>query len=391
MSGDIRTGRKARKIMTVFAAVFAVAVMLAVPLLSAVDSEASFTSGEAGYCVTATNATDTELSNYGLLSKEYYLANNPGTVVFMKIFNLSPLLFTSKSLTAETYNLKSYDGMKIESDRTQTYSGHEYSFEKVSMEYTSSTSGTLLIDESSYDDYNAAIAAIKAEFGNIVSVDDKLTITGTIKNRIAGKNTVDFAKVDDTNSVVKGSTNTVFAIFDIDVTITFKHLDSTKSVTFTSSQKFQVDTEATYDYKGKAYSDLKEGDKYDVSYMDKYYFESGSSCYKVDGTEYKIDIKKDPSYPETDQPVVFATDANVQYRMNLLKAEIELLPASAGNVTIGKSFSDVDSAYTDVMAAVAIDDIMKIVLIVIGVIVAIAVIIALIIVVLIVKKSKKKQ
>ena len=105
--------------------------------------------------------------------------------------------------------------------------------------------------------------------------------------------------------------------------------------------------------------------------MDKYYFESGSSCYKVDGTEYKIDIKKDPSYPETDQPVVFATDAKVQYRMNLLKAEIELLPASAGNVTVGKAFSDVDSAYTDVMAAVAIDDIMKIVLIVIGVIVGI--------------------
>ena len=61
MSDDIRTGRKARKILTIMAAVFAVAMMLAVPLVVAVDSEADFTKDEKGFCVTYTNPTDTQV------------------------------------------------------------------------------------------------------------------------------------------------------------------------------------------------------------------------------------------------------------------------------------------------------------------------------------------
>lgn len=387
MSSDIGTGRKTRKILTVMAAVFAVAMMIAVPFLSAVDSEASFTAGEAGKCVTAKDASDAELTKYGLEIKSAYMTGGNGTEIFLKIFNtFGP--FGTPELSSDSYTVKDYSGIKVDSDRTDAINGVEATFEKVKMVYTATSGGALLHD--SYDDYKDAVAAIKAEFGDEISKDDKIIITGDIKSRIASKDIHNFAKVDDKNSVIKDSTESSYALWDVDVTIEFIHNGNSKTISFYSNQKFQVDTEATYDYKGKEYKDLKEGDKYNVSYIDKYYFESGSTYYKVAGEEYKIDIHKTPTSPKEDETVSYITDEEINFELNLYKKAAELIPDSEGNMTVGKDYADADSAYSDLAASVAMDDILKIVLIIVGVVIGIIVLVVILIIVLVVLKKKKK-
>lgn len=61
-----RPGRISRKIPTIAAAVFAVALMIAVPVLSAVDTDADFTKDEAGYSIKLDNPSDEQMANVGL-------------------------------------------------------------------------------------------------------------------------------------------------------------------------------------------------------------------------------------------------------------------------------------------------------------------------------------
>lgn len=55
MSFDIAAGKNSRRIMVIAAAALAVAMMLAVPIFVAADSDADFTNDEAGYCIDATD------------------------------------------------------------------------------------------------------------------------------------------------------------------------------------------------------------------------------------------------------------------------------------------------------------------------------------------------
>ena len=104
MSDDSITGRKARKIMTVMVAVFAVAIMMAVPFLSAANSEASFTKGEGGYCITAKDAPDDKLAEYGLYSKATTIKTNEGTELFLKVFNT--FAFNTPTVDCESFTVK---------------------------------------------------------------------------------------------------------------------------------------------------------------------------------------------------------------------------------------------------------------------------------------------
>ena len=161
MSGDIRTGRKARKIMTVMVAVFAVAIMMAVPFLSAANSEASFTKGGGGYCITAKDAPDDKLAEYGLYSKATTIKTNEGTNLFLKIFNT--YAWDTPVVDCESFTVKDYAGMKVEDSKTESIVvKEEVTIEKVRMEYTG-IGGALLSD--AYDSYEKAVAAIRAEFG----------------------------------------------------------------------------------------------------------------------------------------------------------------------------------------------------------------------------------
>lgn len=389
MSGDIRTGRKARKILTIMAAVFAVAMMLAVPLVVAVDSEAKFTAGDAGVCVTATNASDEELTDHGLGTKSSILTGNGGTTMFLKIFDISTLGYDA-AVDAESLTVKSYDGMKVEEYRKEYYDGYEVTAEKVKFEFTAKAAGNLLRVVSYGEDYDAAVAAIKAHLGDEVSVGDKITITGDIKMRGALKDIREYADVDGTESVTKSHTQINYILLGTDVTISFTHGGETKIITFYSDQKFEVDRDADYDYKGKEYKDLKEGDKCNITYMDTYYFESGSTYYKVDGKEYKIENRLTPAFPEEDADVLFYKDSAIQYELNLLKTAIGLIAGASANVTVDKTFAASESAFSDLAGAVALDDILAVILLIVGVVIGIIVLIVILIIVVIIVKKKKK-
>ena len=394
MSDDIRMGRKARKICTVMAAVFAVALMLAVPVLMAAESDAaSFTAGDAGFCITAKDATDAELLKYGMATRDSALLDGTGTRMFTKLFNLTDYEFGTPTTSVESFTFKEYEGMKIEAERGEGYEGEEATFEKVKIEYTAVSAGDLLNDDYTYygDDYVAAGNAIKEYFKNAVSAGDKITITGDIQFKAACKTNVDYATVNDTRNVIKSSTEINYYVIGTDVTIEFKHGEETKTISFYSNQKFEVDRDAEYDYKGKAYTDLTDGDRCNISYKDTYNFESGSSYYKVDGTEYKIDDSITPKAPDENVPVVFYTDSSMQFMLNELKSVIALCPVSAGNVTVDKTIAGVESAFSDMAAEVALDDILLIIGIIVAVVIGIIILVVVLIIVIVVLKKKKKN
>ena len=393
MSDDIRTGSKARKIMTVMAAVLAVAMMLAVPVLTASGSDAaSFTAGDAGMCITATNASDSDLEKYGFSDKANTIVFNGGTRMFSKIFKLTLLDFGTPTVTADSLTVKNYGALKIESDRTEEYDGKEMTAEKVVITYTASKATELLIDDFDYygDDYEAAGNAIKAYLGNEVSAGDKIVIKGDIKARTASKEIANFAEVDSTKNVVKDGKAINYFLYQTDVTIEFTHGGETKSITFYSDQKFEVDRDSEFDYKGKAYTDLKDSDKCDITYKDTYYFESGSSYYKVDGEKYKLDNLLTPASPEENQPVEFCTDSDAQTVLTAMKVAIDLIPAGTSTVTVEKTYESGESAFTSLASDVALDDILAVILLIVGIVVGIIVIIVILIIVLVVLKKKKK-
>ena len=394
MSKSIGAGVKSRRIMTVMVAAFAVALMLAVPILTAAESDAvSFTAGVAGDCVTAKDATDAELSKYGMESRDTVLLNGTGTKMFSKLFDLSEYQFGTPTTSVDSFTFKNYEALKIESDRTEAYDGQEATFEKVKIEYTAENAGELLVAGYDYygDDYEAAGDAIKKYLGNEVSIGDKIIITGDIKVRNGSKDIMNYAEVNSTQNVVKDSTIIQYILIGTDVTIEFKHgANDTKSVTFYSNQKFEVDTDAEYYYKGKAYTDLKAGDKCDITYKYTYNFESGSSYYKVDGSDYKIKNDMPLLPPEENVDVTFYTDSEEQFALNGLKTMIGLLPDGAGNVTVDKTFAGAESAYSDLAADVALDDILLIIAIIVAVVIGIIVLVVVLIIVLVVLKKKKK-
>ena len=145
MSKDIITGRKASKIFTVMAAVFAVALMLAVPILTAVDTDASFTDGDAGIVIDAKDPTSDEMTKYGLGNKESRLVYNTGTRMFSRIFNVVGGPFDIPAVTMDSFSLKTYIGAKVESDRTESIAGDEISAEGVKIVYTALANGKLIL------------------------------------------------------------------------------------------------------------------------------------------------------------------------------------------------------------------------------------------------------
>lgn len=383
------------KIMTVMTAMFAVAIMLAVPILTAVDTDAAFEKGEAGLCKTLNNPTNAEVSKYMVgTSRADVVTEDIGTSLFMCLFRVNTALFDEPTATVATLNIKDYMGVEIGDDWTDMLSGREVTAESVSIEYTATGSGELL--DASYDNefsnYKDAYDAIKAYFGDSVSIDDKLTVTGTIKSRHAFKDTTNFAAVDDTKNVMKDEKQVHFILYDTDVSIAFTHGGETKTISFRSNQSFEFTRTTSVDYKGKAYTDLTASDKCDISYLDSYDYEAGSTYYKVNGTDCKVKDEMTPLAPEENQPVEFITNNEIQSELNGMKLIVNNNPASSGNVTVDKTYDAAKSAYSALGAEVMIDDLLLIIVaVVIGVVILILLLVAAIVIVVIVKKKKKNQ
>ena len=392
MSTDIRAGKRSRKILTIVAAVLAVALMLAVPMITAVDSDAAFTPDDAGFLVKSENPTDAEILTYSGETRAQYLLADNGVTVFLKIFDVGPGgIFNDPTVTQDKFVVSYGEGSKLESNSLRSEEDDELTVENVTMVFTASDDGVVIPESYEYlINYQAAGDAIKEYFGNTVTAGDKLTVTGNIKSRYATLSTVNYASVDDTKSVVKDQHDSFYFVYSVDVTIELKSGSAAgKTIGFHSDKKYMLERDYNVDYKGKAYSDLQPGDMCRfVNDPDRYSFESGGSYFSVNGANYGIEHDAFP--PSTvDQPVNFITDSEMN--LDIAKAVIAAMPGSSGNVTVTKTYEAVDTAVAEVAADVVLDDILKFVLIIVGVIIGIIVIIAILIIILVVRKSKKKK
>ena len=390
MSTDIGAGKSSRKILTIVAAVLAVALMVAAPLITAVDTDAAFTPTDAGFLISSENPTDAEIFTYSGETRGGIYIDDNSTKVFLKIFNVGPgSIFGEPTVTQDKLTTKYGEGSQIESDTVRSKMVDEMTAENVTMVFTATDSGELIPDGYEYlINYKDAADAIREFLGNSVSAGDTLTVKGSLKSRYATQSIVHYAAVDDTKSVVKDQADSFYYVYGVDVTIELKHgSNAAKTINFHSDKKYLLERDYNVDYKGKAYSDLQPGDMCRfVNDIDRYLFESGGSHFTVNGKDYGIEHTAFP--PTTvDQPVDIITDSTMN--LDTLKAIIALIPASSGNVTVDKTYEALDKEMSAIASDVALDDILKFVLIGAAVVIGIFVIVILIIVIIIVKKKKK--
>ena len=395
MSDDIRMGRKARKICTVMAAVFAVALMLAVPVFTAVDTDAGFKEDEVGLLTSMDNPYDSELSKYLDTDRTSVMTKWDAPSLFMSLFNTPTFygVFGTPEITQEKLTVKDGMGVKVESDSAKEIGVREMDATDVKMVFTAVGSGDLLVSGYDYLDngYPEAGKAIIKYLGGTVSAGDVLTITGHIKSRCASEEDMNYAAVNDEKSVLKDGVDQWYCVYDVDVTIELKKSGASegKSITFSSNLKYMKERKYTMDYKGKAYSDLQPTDLCKIVYdSDLYECISGSSNFSVDGTDYTIDYSDLPPTP-VDQPVKILTNSEV--KLDTYREMIDDYPESAGNATVEKTYSAADSEFSAIVADVASDEILLVILIIVGVVIGIIVLVVVLVVLLVVLKKKKKN
>lgn len=388
MSGNSKAGTSSRSFRMIAVAAIAVAMMLAVPLFTAFDSEAKFSDREAGYSMAMDNPTDDDLTKFDV-NKSSKIVN--ASSYFLKLFNKDP--YGSPAVTAGSFKYTESEGIKVESNDSRYFVSGVVDARDVTITYTATSEDDLIDDYVTYFDekYKAAGAAVVSVFGSKVHVGDTLTITGNVKYEVADETKMSYADVNDTTVVAKDGTDTAYYVTDMDVTITLKHGDDSKSIKFSSNYKFEFDREYTYDYNGVAYSDLTNTSPCTIKYgIDKYSFESGSSNYVVEGKDYSVQLYV---LPGSDVPgtAKLLTDSYAETAVSNIQTEANLLPESTANVTVKKTYSDADSAFADVALDVVGNDILKIILIVVGVVLGLILLIVIVVIVIIVLRKKKKQ
>lgn len=383
MSDDIRTGRKARKILTVMAAVFAVAMMLAVPLVVAVDSEAEFVKDEQGYCVNYTNPTPAQMP--ATVKTEVIMEALLSDLI---IFNTG--IFEDIAVSDDPITIKIARGEKIESDTTKLISEFEIYADKITITITATEDGDLI--DPTIDTmpkvFKDAAEAIKSVMKNEVTTGDVVKITGSLNVKMAAEEDTKYNFLND-NFCVKGKvTTTAYFVNNYDLTVSFKHgSDEEKSVKLFSDLKGMYADEETYEYET---TPIEIGTKYTIKDTVSSFNVKGDTHYTVKDKEYTIISSPEPD-PEV-HDVVKVGDLVTESSINTdeIKTEIAGLPDPADNVTVDKTYGGAQSAFDGVVMDAVGKDILKIVLIVGAVILGIIVLIVILIIVLIVRKKKRQ-
>ncbi len=377
--------------LAIFIAVAAALMMLAVPIVTSVDSDASLKEDKAGYSIKMVNPTDAEIATYDQScedkSDEVYDASN----IFIGIFNVD--LFETTSLTTSSYKVNIADGTKVNSGSVDFIEDNELFVENLIWKATAVENGTIIDPEfqNPFFNYSKAISAIKSYFGTNISIGDKVTITGKINVRTAVNLSNYYGEVDSTHSVIYEYCNTAYYIADIDVTIGLIKAgeDVGKTISFRSDSSFSIFLKVTYDYKGVAYKDLTSTSPCTITYKASIMnFAKGSSYYTVNGTDYSIDfIGTKEKTEDTYANIV----SNTATDLDNYKAMIAAIPASTANVTVAKTYEDAQSLYNSVVIGVAGEEVASFILILVGIFVAIILIIVAILVVIYFIRKKKRE
>ena len=388
MSDDIRTGIKSRKIMTIMAAVFAVAMMLAVPFVVAIDSDADFTKDDAGYSIELKDPTDEQLSKVGVDK-----ADDAMEAIYyeMMLFNGGEFgVFSDPVMTSDSYEATTASGQKITSDSMITITTNNINAKNVKITMNVTDNGKLISPYISYmpDKLKAAADAIAAYIGENVSIGDKVEITGDINVKSATQVENKYKFLSDNKCVIEKEISTTYGVEDVDLTIKMIRADSTtKEIQLRSTVKGLGGSETTYTYDD---DNVVVGTHYTTKTENTESF-SGDEYYVVDGKEYSL-ITEGTELPS--EGIVTAGDI---FNQSDIKVDpdyaiiIAALPASEDGMKIEKTYAAAESAFDNVVMEAVGNDLLKLILIIGGVILGIIVLIIILIIVLVVLKKKKKQ
>lgn len=365
------------------AAVFAVAVMLAVPFLTVVESDADFTKEEAGYRYELDNPTAEELTAFEVDKKDVIWGSVRS---YLNLFDLNNF---SVTVTSESFIYVKAEGREINSDSLIAIYVSEITAENTVITLTAKSDGVLInpnIEDLSKEK-QAAANAIKTYFGgNEVTKDETIEITGLVKMRIAEQEENEFKLLDGNKFVVSKDTISSYGVGDTDLNV--KRVSIDKTIKLVSDLKGVGIDESKWEY---ASADIVVGTSYTVkNTVERTY--KGDTYYTVDGTDYtlvKEDLDPNPDYQDTVQ----AEDIHDQASMKVsdsFKNKIDALPSSSGNATVDKTYDAAESAFDSVVMAAVGDDILKIILIGLGIFFGILVLIAVILAIYFVLRKKRK-
>ncbi len=386
MSSDIAAGRSSRRIMVIAAAALAVAMMLAVPIFVAADSDADFTADEAGYRIDTTDPTDDDLASVGLTSRAAAILGAISSN--MDLFDQDTL--GTPVVTADSLKVTSAEGDKIESEKSKGFYVEEVSAENVKITFTVAAAGTLMDpDTSSLDEKElAAYNAIKEYLGNALSPGDTFTITGKINESEALSGESSYKMLDGSKCIRSGSTMSVYAVQNTSLTLTLKQGEVEKSITFNSDIKGTSTGESKYEFQGDV---IQVGTKYTVKNSVSFSIK-GDSYYTVGDKDYSL--YTEPKAEPDEEMTVESYDIDEQSSVTVstyLKTKIAGLPASTDKVKVDKTYSGAESAFDDVMMDAVGKDLLKLLLIIGGVILGVIVLIIILVIVLLHMRKKKRQ
>ena len=242
MSHEIE-GMRSRRILTAMTAVFAVVVMLAVPMFAAVDTDADFTKESAGYCVRLDDPTDLQMAKVPT-SKSFLIrtALEPE----LEIFN--QLIFVDPVVEVGAFTAVIASGEKVDADKTTYLQDMEVEAKNVKITYTAKSAGSP-VSSSSDEKNKQAAEAIKAVFGETVAKDDKLVITGDMKIKGAKQVDSECTLLDGGKYVYSKETTAAYVVYDIDMTVKLVKTNSTeKTISMFSDLRGVSTNEYTYEY-----------------------------------------------------------------------------------------------------------------------------------------------
>ena len=389
MSGDIGTGSKSRRILTIIAAIFAVAMMLAVPLITAAGTDADFAKDEAGYKVELKDPSDAQLTKVKMSKVDFITGAMEGQLA---VFNMDEEtgVFDVPTVTAESFSAMNAEGCKVTSDTYVMIDADNVNVKGVTLTYNVSKAGKLMNPDREWmnDKSKAAADAIELYLGADVAVGDKVIITGVVKEEVSSEISTEYLLLDDNKCYDSKTTTSTYIVDDIDVTFKLVKADaSEKSIRLVSTVKATIIREEKNDFGG---AEVKVGVKYTVK-DDLEYTYSGDIYYDVNGKDYSILTEPKP-IPDHEETVMALFDQSDMSINSYFKNKVAGLPASEEGMAVDKTYDAAESAYNDVMMDAIGNDLLKLLLIIGGVIIGVIVlIIVLIIVLVVVMKKKKKQ
>ena len=382
MSKDIKMGVRSRKIMTIMLAAFAVALMIAVPLFAAVDTDATITANKKGYLVKMENPTAAQLSDFGEMEKDdifYYSVEE-----CFGIFNED--VFYSPSVGDVSYNFAEGWGQEVTSDSKTDLNLEELSAETVTMTTEAYAAGKLISPyvADAPADVKAAANAIAAFIGENVGIGDKVTVTGTVKQKEVLEIRESYILLDDNKCVIKSSTQTTYLVKDIKLTITFKSgSNAEKSIEFVDNIKGLIASDWTYEYSADP---ITAGTAFTKKNTVTNVY-SGGVCFKVDGKDYNIsvDAKKQADEPGT---AVLIDQSTITVSPELVNRMANFPSAVPANVNLDLTYDGINTECANVIMEAVGDDILKVLLVAGGVILAIIILVIILIIILIVRKKR---